>query len=164
MQISRPDDQTVLLSQLDALLTELLRRIPQSADPGESAEARARLFSSPTHDAAEAELRKDWRNYVEPELEKLFQSTLEVIESDLKKMRVEKMAGDAALSIPVDHLEEWVHGLNQARLALSARHDFTEEDMERALPLGGDPRSFALLQVRFYGILQELFLRELEDD
>lgn len=164
MQITRPDEKTVRLSQLDALLTELLRRIPDSADPGDSAAARARLFSAPTHDEGEAELVEDWRCYIAPELEKLFQSAVEVIAGDLKKLRVEKMAGEAALSIPADHLESWIHGLNQARLALAAHHDFTEEDMEGGLPLGGDPRSLALLQVRFYGILQELFLRELEGD
>ena len=77
-------------------------------------------------------------------------------------MRTEETDGVSALAIPIKHLESWIHGLNQARLALAARHSFTEEDMDRILPLAGDPHSLALLQVRFYGILQELFLQELE--
>ena len=164
MQITRPDEKTVLLSRLDALLSELLRRVPQSADPGDSAAARERLFSAPTHDGQEEELLSDWRDYIEPELAKLFLSSLEVIERDLKKLRIDKATGEATLSLAASHLDAWIHGLNQARLALSARYDFTDEDMERSLPLGGDPRALALLQVRFYGILQELFLRELEGD
>jgi len=164
VHITRPDEKTVLLSRLDALLSELLRRIPQSADPGDNTAARARLFSQPTQDAKEAELIEDWRNYVEPELARLFLSSLEVIEKDLKKLHVDKKSGDATLSIAAGHLDRWVHGLNQARLALSARYEFSEEEMERTLPFTGDPRAFALLQIRFYGILQELFLRELEDD
>ena len=164
MQITRPDEKTVLLSHLDALLSELLRQVPQSADPGDNAAARARLFSLPTHDKAEGEMLEDWREYVEPELAKLFLSSIEIIQADLKKLRVDQMSGDATLSISAAHLDNWVHGLNQARLALSARHDFTEEDMERSLPISGDPRALALLQIRFYGILQELFLRELEPD
>ncbi len=164
MQISRPDAQTVLLSRLDALLIELLRRIPASADPGDSAAAHARLFSAPTHDPAEGELLEDWRDYIEPELAKLFLTTREVIENDVQALRTEKKSGEASLPIPTSNLESWIHGLNQARLALAARYDFSDEEMERTLPLDGDPRSLALLQIRFYGILQELFLRELEGD
>ena len=164
MQITRPDEQTVLLSQLDALLSELLRRIPQSADPGDNAAARARLFSLPTHDEEETDLIEDWRQYVEPELARLFLSSLEVIDGDLRKMHVDQMSGDATLSIATGNLESWIHGLNQARLALNARYEFSEDDMESTLPLGGDPRALALLQIRFYGILQELFLRELEGE
>jgi hypothetical protein len=162
VQITRPDEKTVLLSRLDRLLSDLLRRVPESANPGDNAAARERLFSPPTHDRKEKDMLSDWRDYVEPELAKLFLSSIEVIERDLKKLRVDKVTGEAALSLPASHLEAWIHGLNQARLALAARHNFAEQDMERSLPLGGDPRALALLQVRFYGIVQELFLRELD--
>jgi hypothetical protein len=162
VQITRPDENTVLLSRLDGLLCELLRRIRQSADPGDSTAARARLFSAPTHDQHDTELIEDWRDYIEPELARLFLSTLEVIERDLETLHPDKRSGESTLTIPFDHLENWIHGLNQARLTLSARYDFTEEEMERSLPFGNAPRDLALLQVRFYGILQELFLRELE--
>lgn len=164
MQITRPDENTVLLSQLDALLAELFRRVPASADPGDNAAARARLFSAPTQDPAEKGLLDDWRDYIEPELASLFLSTREVIANDLHALRIDQKSGEASLSIPVSHLENWIHGLNQARLALAARHNFSDEEMEHSLPIQGDPRTIALLQVRFYGILQELFLRELEGD
>lgn len=164
MQISRPDEETVRIARLDSLLADLLRRIPQSADPGDSAAARARLFSAPSHDEAESELVDDWREYIEPELRRLFLSSIEVIAGDLKKLHLDKADGGSAISISAGHLEAWVHGLNQARLALVARHDFSEAEMERILPLDGNPRALALLQVRFYGILQEVFLRELEGD
>ena len=164
MQISRPDRKTLCLTRFDAFFTDLLRRIPQSADPGDSAAARDRLFSPPSHDDAEADFADDWRQYVEPDLQQLFLSNLEVIEQDLQKLRIEKTNGQGTLSIPIAHLENWIHGLNQARLALSARFHFEDEDMEPHLPLEGNPRGIALLQVRLYGFLQELFLRELEDD
>lgn len=162
MQLSRPDRETILLSDLDALLIDLLRRISRSADPSDSDAARARLFSAPTHDAEETELLEDWARYIKPELSHLFQSTLEVIDADLKQLKTNKSGSRGALAIPVAHLEKWIHGLNQARLAIAARHSFGDEDMEHPLPVGGDDRSFALLQMRFYGILQEIFLRELE--
>jgi hypothetical protein len=164
VQLSRPDPQNLRLSRLDGMLVELLRRIPRSADPTDSAAARARLFSAPTQDSKEKELLEDWPRYVEPELEKLFQSALEVIEGDLRSLHIDRADGEAELAIPVAHLENWIHGMNQARLALAARHDFTEEDLERPLISAGDARSLALLQMHFYGMLQELFLRELEGD
>jgi hypothetical protein len=164
VQITRPDAKTVLLSRLDPLRSELLRRIPKSADPGDNAAARARLFSAPTHDDNESDFADDWREYVEPELARLFVSAREVIEGDLQKLIVNKISGEATLSIAASNLESWIHGLNQARLALTASHDFTEEDMERPLILSSDPRTLALLQIHFYGLLQELFLGILEVD
>jgi hypothetical protein len=164
VQISRPDENSVLLSHLDALVSELLRRIPASADPTGSESARARLFSLPTQDEAEQELVEDWREYVEPELARLFLSTIEVIKRDLEQLHVDEMTGEAILSISKSDLESWIHGLNQARLALAARHAFTDEELEQKLPLTGDSRALALLQIGFYALLQDLFLRELEDD
>jgi hypothetical protein len=164
VQISRLDGETLQISQLDPLLGELLRRVVAGADPTGSAAAQERLFSKPSEDPEEAAFFEDWREYVEPELRHIFQSALEVIDGDLVTMRAEGAGGGSTLTIPMTHLESWIHGLNQARLALSARHAFTEEDMDRILPLAGDPQSLALLQVRFYGILQELFLQELDSD
>ena len=163
-KISRLDEQTLQISQIDPLLGELLRRVVTSADPTGSAAAQERLFSKPSEDPEESGFIEDWQEYVKPELRHLFQSALEVISGDLGRMRAESSAGGSTLTIPMSHVENWIHGLNQARLALSARHAFTEEDMDRILPLAGDPHSLALLQVRFYGILQELFLQELDDD
>jgi hypothetical protein len=164
VQISRVDGQTLQISQLDPLLGELLRRVVASADPAGSAAAQERLFSKPSDDPEETAFFEDWQEYVAPELRHIFQSALEVINGDLVTMRAEGADGGSTLTIPMNHVESWIHGLNQARLALSARHAFTEADMDRILPLAGDPQSLALLQVRFYGILQELFLQELDVD
>jgi Domain of unknown function (DUF2017) len=164
VQISRIDGQTLRISHLDPLLGELLQRVVTSADPTGSEAAQERLFSKPTDDPEESGFVEDWREYVQPELRHIFESALEVINGDLVTMRAEEGGGGRTLTIPINHVESWIHGLNQARLALSARHAFSEEDMERILPLAGDPHSLALLQVRFYGILQELFLQELDGD
>ena len=164
MELTRVDPTTVQIGKLDALLVELLRRVSTAADPSGSEAARTRLFSAPTHDENEAELLEDWQDVVMPELETLFQSALDVVERDLKTLRVNQKNGEGQLRLPMDHLEKWIHALNQARLALAARHDFSEKDLDRIFPLTGDSRALALLQIRFYGLLQELFLRELEDE
>ena len=163
MEIKRIDEATLRISGLDPILCNLLQQIVPSADPTGSEAAQARLFSPPIAEPGEEEFIADWKDYVVPELRQLFQSALEVIQRDVAGCR-ETIFGKAVLDLPVSHLESWIHGINQARLALAARHAFTEEEMDRIIPLAGDARSFALVQVRFYGILEELFLRELEGE
>jgi hypothetical protein len=160
MQITRLDSRTVVLSHLDAVACELLNRIRGSADPGESGPARARIFPTLTG-GREPEADEDWREYVEPDLKRLFQDALDVVEEDLKKLGPDSSRKGQALRIPVKNLEAWIHALNQARLALAARHGFTEKDMDGRVPIEGDDRALALFQVHLYGFLQECFLREL---
>jgi hypothetical protein len=162
VEIARLDENTILLSRIDPVLADLLRRISSSADPSGSDAATARLFSAPTGDPEEEEFAEDWREYVEPELAKLFQSALQVIDGDLRKMRANPKTGEAMVFIPRDHFENWIHGLNQARLVLAARHDFGEEEIGRPVPLAADARGLARLQMRFYDSLLDFLLRELE--
>jgi hypothetical protein len=162
MEIRRLDPQTVALAGLDPFACALLRQIIPSAAPGDNAAARARLFSSPTG-GAEPEFDEDWRAWVEPDLHEHFQSSLSLVESDLAELPAEATEEPAELQIPVEHLDSWINALNQARLALAARHEITERDMESELLLG-DARGFALFQVEFYGSLQFCFIRELEKE
>ncbi len=160
MQISRLDTRTVALTQLNAVCCTLLRQIASSADPGENGPARARIYPAPTG-GREPDADRDWREYVEPDLRRLFQDALDVVEEDVKKLAPEGRRQGHALRIPVKNLEAWIHALNQARLAIAARNDFAEPDMDGRVPVEGDARALALFQVHFYGFLQECFLREL---
>jgi Domain of unknown function (DUF2017) len=160
VRIRRLDEQTVVISGLDAFCCELLHQITVSAQ-SDNAAARARLFSSPTR-AREPELESDWRKYVHPELQQIFQSAREIVESDLKDFPVDPAADFHTLPIPVSHLEAWIHSLNQARLALAASFEFREEEMEREIATDGDTRALALFQTHFYGFLMEYFLREVD--
>jgi hypothetical protein len=162
VEISRLNESTFLIGRIDPVLAELMRRIVTSADPGDNEQAQARVFSSPTEDAAEERFFEDWQEFVQPELAKLFQSSLEVVENDLKKMHTHPATGEATLSLPSDHLEAWIHGLNQARLVLTERFQLQEEDLDAEQPSSSDPRSFLRLQLHMYAYLQELFLRMLE--
>ncbi len=152
------DEQTVAIIGLDVFCCELLHQIAVSAQSNDPA-ARARLFSSPTR-ADEAELESDWQKYVHPDLQSLFQSAVEIVKADLANFPGEIPAENYTLPIPVSHLEAWIHSLNQARLALAATYDFTEEEMERPIASDGDTRALALFQTHFYGFLMECFLRE----
>jgi hypothetical protein len=171
MKIVLIDNQTIAIGPIDLFCCELIRQIKISAEPGDDAAARERLFPVPT-ESGDDEAVEDWREYVHPELERLFSSHLDIIERDLEGFPGESLpaqtkqeeggslVGDEhVLRIPLTHLDAWIHGLNQARLAIAARHDFTEKDMDGEIPLEGDGRALALFQIHFYGILQECFLR-----
>lgn len=162
MEISRLNETTVLLERVDPILADFLRRITPSADPGDDEAAKARIFSAPTADPKEKRFSEDWQEYIEPELARLFQSALEVIDGDLKKLHADPKTGEAVLSIPRDHLESWIHGLNQARLVLSERHQLYDEDLDHEHALARDPHSMLVLQLHFYAELQHFFLRLLE--
>jgi len=162
VEISRPNETTILIARIDPVIAELLRRIIPSADPGDNERARARIFSAPTSDPEEDRFAEDWQEYIEPGLAKLFQSALEVIEGDLKHLHPDPATGEATVSIPSDHLEQWIHGLNQARLVLSERYKLNEDDVDPETLPASDPRAFLLLQMHLYAQLQLLFLRLLD--
>jgi hypothetical protein len=161
MKILRLDEKTVALEEIDSVVADLLRKIAPSADPTGSEAATARLFPRPTG-GREPTAEEEWREYVEPDLRELFRDAVGVVEDDLKNLPATGPGALRGLNLPVKHLEAWIHALNQARLALAARHDFTEHELERDLPLEGGPRSFVLFQIHFYGLLQEFFLRQLD--
>lgn len=161
MEITRIDSHTLVLSHLNAVCAELLRQIVSSADPGEEGPARARIFQTPTA-GREPAADRDWHEYVEPDLRRLFQDALDLVAGDLKQMSVASRRSGQSLPIPAKNLEPWIHALNQARLAITARHGFTERDLDARVPQEGDERALSLFQIHFYGYLQECFLRELD--
>jgi hypothetical protein len=120
---------------------------------------RERLYAA----RLRAEQLRNWKNYVQPDLRDLFRSSQEVVRAALEGFPPDNATENYTLRIPVKNLEAWINVLNQARLALSARHNFTEKDMEVGIPIESDTRALALFQVHFYGFLQECFLRQLED-
>lgn len=163
MRIGRVDAAHIGLTELDSLCCELLRRIPSHVDTRD-ASVRHRLFSTPT-DGREPAFDEEWRDYVEPTLRQLFQTSLETIREDLQMLQPPAPGGhDGILRIPIAHLDAWIHGLNQARIALAARHGFAETESERLELDSADPRAIALFHIEFYALLMEWFLRELEGE
>ncbi len=149
------------ISDLDPFLAELLRQIPASTDPGGVPAAKERLFSSPA-DTSQKEACREWKLYVEPELRRLFQSATETVSGDLEQLDgKEKSAGHCTLRIPTEHADAWLNALNQARLVIAARCNFTEGELcdHYRSPIGSR-RDLSLFQVNFYGFLQEFILRE----
>jgi uncharacterized protein DUF2017 len=159
MDICRRDGD-IEIADLDPFLAELLRQIPASADPEGVPAAEARLFSSPSSQS-DKELCQEWKLYVEPELRRLFLSSTETVAEDLKQLcGEEKSLANHTLRIPAKHMDAWLNALNQARLALAAKNDFTDLELgdHNRSPVGSR-RDLSLFQINFYGFIQEFILR-----
>ena len=160
MEICRRNDY-IEISELDPFLAELLRQIPASANPEGLEAAEQRLFSSPTN-GKETEICAEWKLYVEPELRQLFQTATETVSADLEQLNGnEKKLGNRTLCIPSKHADAWLNALNQARLVIAAKYNFTDGELgEHFRSPIGSRRDLSLFQVNFYGFLQEFILRE----
>ena len=161
MEVFR-NNGTLEITELDPFLAELLRQIPISANPEAVPAAEQRIFSPPA-DPNEKEFCAEWKIYVEPELRRLFQSATETVASDLEQLREKgKLVANGKLSIPREHADAWLNALNQARLAIAAKYEFSEAELcdHYRSPIGSR-RDLSLFQVNFYGFLQEFILREM---
>lgn len=162
MEVSR-NGGSLQISEIDPFLAELLRQIPVSTNPDAVPAAEQRLYSAPAT-PNEKEFCAEWKIYVEPELRRLFQTANETVEDDLRQLaESEKPFSNSTLRIPCEHSEAWLNTLNQARLAIAAKFDFSEAELSDHYrsPIGSR-RDLSLFQVNFYGFLQEFILRELE--
>jgi Domain of unknown function (DUF2017) len=161
MEICRRKDE-LEISELDPFLAELLRQIPSSTNPEGTSAAEERLFSSPAV-PSEKDLCAEWKLYVQPELRRLFRSATETVAADLEQLSGNERAfANRTLRIPAAHADDWLNALNQARLVIVAKNNFTDGELcdhDRS-PIGSR-RDLSLFQVNFYGFLQEFILREL---
>ena len=159
MNVCRGNDG-LEISELDPFLAELLRQIPEATAVDDAPAAKARIHTAPARDE---EFCKEWQTYVTPELKRLFRSASETVAADLKQLcGKEKSFANRTLRIPNEHADAWLNALNQARLAIAAKNDFTENELGDCYrsPIGSR-RDLSLFQVNFYGFLQELILREM---
>lgn len=157
MQVRR-DEEAWHFEEMDPFVVELLRELPGCAVIDDD-KARRRICSSPTQ-GADKEADQEWRENVEPEMRELFQSHVDVVVSDLAAMKAE--GESTSIRIPAANARAWVHTLNQARLALGAKHDVTENDVQGRRKARTNAKMFALMQIDFYGMLLSLLLQHTE--
>ena len=160
MEFRRQND-CLEISELDPFLAELLRQIPESCNLEGVEAAQQRIFSPPAKDS---EICSEWKVYVEPELRRLFRSATETVEADLQQLNgCAKPFANCTLRIPTANAEAWLNALNQARLAIAAKYNFTDGELcdHYRSPIGSR-RDLGLFQVNFYGFLQEFILQEMQ--
>ena len=161
MEFRRKED-CLEISELDPFLAELLRQIPESTNTEGVEAAQQRIFSAPA-DASESEFCDEWKLYVEPELRRIFRSATETVAADLAQLNgATKPFANCTLRIPIGNAEAWLNALNQARLAIAAKYNFTDGELcdHYRSPIGSR-RDLGLFQVNFYGFLQEFILQEM---
>ncbi|MCE9612235.1 MAG: DUF2017 domain-containing protein [Chthoniobacter sp.] len=156
MRVRHLDEAHLEVSGIGFVESALLWRLAAAADPSGNPAAEQRLASSPTG-GAEPGLEEDWKEHVLPELKVLFSSAVGVVRLDIVRSWIAP-GTDASLRIPLQHVEAWLLALNQARLALAARNNLTETEMEQRPPDDFQPGTIAHLFVDFFGHLQELLL------
>jgi hypothetical protein len=146
MTLQRQTDGSVRIAGLDDWHLEALRRIPQLALPGEDERALRRVFPAPyAAGDASVEQQEDWAEYVQPELEALFEGSLHRVREDLKtahlaepappskgrdRSATEEQEPEWVINVPADHVEDWFRAMNQARLVLSSTQQAHRQDQD----------------------------------
>jgi len=163
MRFLRDEKKDGLFVDINPLLAEVIRQIPTAADPEDNEAAGGRLFPAPG--PANSEMTADWREYVKPGLPEQFEEARSVVEKDLEDGFEQKEGGESfRLRVPLAHTDAWLNGLNQARLVLAAKHDFSDGELTDELPPELTcQREFALYQIAIYGWMQELLLTTMEE-
>ncbi len=155
MRLRRTSTDSWELRDIHPLLATFLSELPKVA--ARHKKAQARLYPDPIGGVAHAEFRRDWKEHVRPELERLFASSRDIVARDLSAPGGYNHG--TKVVIPCAHLEAWLSALNQARLVIVEESNFTEADLDHHEPPDlATQRGLSLLKIHFYGHLQELLI------
>lgn len=159
MRISRAKGEKIDFSHVEPIEAELLKQIPAATQGEDDPKVKSRLYPDPG--GAGTGFAADWEELVRPDLEHLFLSSRRVVENDLAQIKERR--GFATLSIPLTHADAWLNALNQARLVLATRYEFTDAELlQYEPPVIFSRRDLALLQINFYASIQERLIEALE--
>ena len=160
--IRRWREKSIEFSRIESIEAELLKQVPAAGDPEGEEKAEERLYPAPTSQGSSAMI-KDWNEFVRPELRHLFLSARKVVEEDLAAM-TRRPGKISHLVVPLAHAESWLNALNQARLVLATKYDFTEVELSfNHTPKTFSRRDLVLLQINFYAAVQERLIEILQE-
>lgn len=154
------------ISKVSEIEYLFLKRVAAAADPEGCDAARRRIYPEGpggTDDPDQAGGSEgDWREFVIPDLERSFETAVEVLSADVenaKLISVDKGEKFLQISVPPEHTDQWYCALNQARLVLAERYDLPMSDAERELGESSiDERWIALGQSDLYAFIQSFLL------
>ena len=135
-----------VLAGVPALLAE-----PQP--PG----VRERLLPNPSK---RADINRDWRELIAPELEALWRANHELMAADLGRLEKDTAHRKCwRVVFPANHAAAWLSAINQARLVLGSRWDVTEKDMTRpAEDLKPTERDHDIFLIHLLAYVEQLFI------
>jgi len=163
MLIRRLKESSIEFIDIEPLEAELLRQIPGVCESGGDDRSEARLFSDPA-DSSDSQFLTDWAEYVRPELRHLFISSRNTVKEDLKKLS--NLPGRLGrLVVPRAHSDAWLNALNQARLILATKFNFTDRELSmHEAPKWFSRRDLVLQQINFYAEIQERIIDAIEEE
>ena len=163
MLIRRLKEHSIELIDIEPIEAELLRQVPDVCETGGDSRSEARLFSSPA-DPSESQFLSDWAEYVRPELRHLFLSSRNTVKEDLQKLS-DFPGRLGRLIVPRAHSEAWLNALNQARLILATKFNFSDRELSmHEAPKWLSRRDLVLQQINFYAEIQERIIDAVEDE
>jgi hypothetical protein len=163
MLIRRLKESSIELMDIEPIEADLLRQVPGICDSGGDSRSEARMFSSPA-DSSEGQFLNDWAEYVQPELRHLFQSARNTVKEDLENLS-DCPGRLGRLVVPRAHSDAWLNALNQARLILACKFNFSNEELSmRHAPKWFSRRDLVLQQINFYAEIQERIIDAIEDE
>ena len=163
MLIRRLKESSIEFIDIEPLEAELLRQVPGVCESGGDDRSEARLFSEPA-DSSDSQFLTDWAEYVRPELRHLFISSRNTVKEDLKKLS--NLPGRLGrLVVPRVHSDAWLNALNQARLILATKFNFTDRELSmHEAPKWFSRRDLVLQQINFYAEIQERIIDAIEEE
>jgi Domain of unknown function (DUF2017) len=153
--------KAIEFSRIERIEAELLRQVPVCCELDEGSNAESRIFPAPAA-ASEPDLLHDWNEYVRPDLQHLFISAKETVAADLSLLKM-KVGHLGRFLVPVEHGDRWLNALNQARLILAAKYEFSEAELSALeSPKTFSQRELVLHQINFYAAIQERIIEILD--
>lgn len=163
-------DGGLRLEQMDVRLVEILRAVPRLVEEADQPWWERDPVSGPDDEDARS-VRTDWDEVVRPELEKTLRGQMADVEDDLRRIELADGGGPGEedtipgyadegpvcrLRIRPQQVEAWYGALNQARLAIEARHRFGDrrKAIAQAMTWKREKR-LAFLQMHVYSAVQE---------
>jgi len=120
---------------------------------------RSRSLADELGDRVTAEeVSEDWREFVVPDLQEQFATSLEKVREVMAKALEQCEGGTGSLWITPDLGFDWYSSLNQARLAIETRYQFGDTSLHKLDPGANPRRKSAFYRSQFYSALQGLLL------
>jgi hypothetical protein len=100
----------------------------------------------------------DWEEFVLPDLREGFDQHLKTVLKAIETARFEAAGGPGVVLIPAAQVFDWYAALNQARLALEARHQFGGVPLGSSFSKVSPDTLTAYYRSQFYCAVQSLLL------
>lgn len=172
-------EESWILEELNPIEWRFLSQLPAIAAGEEvSEECLRRLKPNPLDrsdrgSAEDSEFIEDWSEFVQPDLDQLFDDARSCVAKDLdaasKKIEIESGEMEAAvdwptrIEVPDDHSEQWYSAINQARLLMNEAHGlgeaserFESDSFEESEE--GVENFLLLAQYEFYTAIQSILI------